>query len=71
VELDESRLVPGDLDGEATGGSTGWSGRGAGDSKHLAEDRDEVREEERMRACIRGLLKDDAPKHVGPTPGMV
>jgi hypothetical protein len=66
-----SRLVPGDLDGEATGGSIGWRGGGASDDKRLAEDGDEVGEEERMRACIRGLLEDDAPKRVSPTPGTV
>jgi hypothetical protein len=61
--------VPGDLDdGEATRGSTGWSG-GVDDGKRLTEDR--VGEEERMRACIYGLLEDDAPKCVGPTPGTV
>jgi hypothetical protein len=32
---------------------------------------DEVGEEERMRACIRGLLEDDAPKRVSPTPRTV
>jgi hypothetical protein len=42
--------VPGDLDGEAAGGSTGWSGGGASNGKRLAEDRDEVGEEERMAA---------------------
>jgi hypothetical protein len=70
-ELSESRLVLGDLDGEATRGSTGWSEGGADDGKCLAEDRDEVREEERMHACICGLLKYVAPKSVGPMPGTV
>jgi hypothetical protein len=60
-----------DLDRKATEGTTGWSGGGAGDGKHLAEDKDEVREEEQMHACICELLEDDAPKHVGPTPGTV
>jgi hypothetical protein len=57
--------VPGDLDGEATGGSTGWSGGGASDGKRLAEDGDEVGKRSGW------LLEDDAPKRMGPMPGTV